>query len=530
MLYKAGYSRTMTDDQQDTIGNATAIIERFGGIRPMANKMNIPVTTVQGWKQRNAIPASRRDDIIKAAVQNRLDLGDLLIGITSEGVATGIDAAAERITHRRKEVFETVVPRSDTMKPLFYGGLLLMAGAIIGGVFAIAPHVRNIASNDDAQRVAELQAEVERLRQEQAKKQQATVMPAMLSDLQNKVKDLSEQAKGYSTVINDLKSGSVEQRIVKLEGHLHQMLPQTRALGLSGMLQKVQGMQQTPQGMNALSGILNDIVAQLEAQGGVSAKPGSITPALQKLRENDPELAQTVEGVAPEDMKAAAMLLGMAQLRDSLMRDNDSFDTDLNILKMTVAKDNTQLLEAIDRLAPQAKKGVLTPTGLSKEFRGLAGEVVAASLTGEDVALQDKLKARLNDVMIVEKNGEQISGTPTQKTINEAQKKLDQGDVPGALALLQTLEGPAADKAAPFIDQAQATVAAQELQKMLGINVLEQLKNSPTLRDPSNMTSGSMKSLLMQVQGMIPGYGYSTDKETGFSIYVPPPITLPVTP
>lgn len=521
----------MTDDQQDTIGNATAIIERFGGIRPMANKMNIPVTTVQGWKQRNAIPVSRRDDIIKAAVKNRLDLGDLLIGITSEAATADIiQPSVERVSHRRQEVFDNV-QRGDTMKPLFYGGLLLMAGAIIGGVFAIAPHVRELGADKvEAQRVAELQAEVERLRQEQAAKAQEAATPSMLTELQTKVKDLSEQAKGYSSVIDDLKNGSVEQRIVKLEGHITQMLPQTRALGLSGMLQKVQGMQQTPQGMSALSGVLNDMVAQLEAQGGVAAKPGTVTPALQKLRETDPDLAMTVEGVAPEDMKAAAMLLGMAQLRDSLMRDNDSFDTDLNILKMTVAKDNQPLLEAIDRLAPQAKRGVLTPTGLSKEFRGLAGEVAAASLTGEEVNFQDKLKARLNDVMIVEKNGQQISGTPTQQTITEAQKKLDQGDVQGAITLLQTLEGPAAQKAAPFIDQAQATVAAQQLQKALGVNILDQLKNSASLRDPANMTTGGLNSLLTQVQGMIPGYGYSTDKETGFSIYVPPPITLPVTP
>lgn len=514
----------MTDDQQDTIGNATAIIERFGGIRPMANKMNIPVTTVQGWKQRNAIPASRRDDIIKAASANRLDLGDLLIGITSAPSSqAGQDFSEDRVPSRRQEKFETVMPRSDTMKPLFYGGLVLLAGAIIGGVFAVAPHVRELASDKEDQRVAALQAEIERMKQQQAQQQQAAQTPSILTDLQTKVHDLSEQAKGYSTVIDDLKNGSVQERIVKLEGHMEEMLPQTRALGLSGMLQKVQGMQQTPQGADSLSGIANALLAQFEAQGGVDAKPGTVAPALQKLRETNPEVKQTLEGVAPEDMKAAAMLLAMAQMRESLMRDNDSFDTDLNILKMTVAKDNQPLLEAIDRLAPQAKKGVLTPQGLSNQFRGLAGEVVEASLTGQDVAFEDKLKARLNDVMVVEKNGEQLSGTETQRAIGEAQKKLDQGDVAGAVATLKTLDGPAAEKTQPFINEAQATLAAQQLQQVLGINIIEQLKGSANSNPSAAMNPAGLNALIGQVQNLIPTYGYATDKDSGFSIYTAPP-------
>ena len=36
------------------IDNATEIIERFGGIRPMAKKIGVAVTTIQGGK--NGIP------------------------------------------------------------------------------------------------------------------------------------------------------------------------------------------------------------------------------------------------------------------------------------------------------------------------------------------------------------------------------------------------------------------------------------------------------------------------------------------
>ncbi len=53
---------------------AERIIARFGGIRPMAHKLNVPVTTVQGWKKRGAIPEVRHDDIRAAAVAHGIEL------------------------------------------------------------------------------------------------------------------------------------------------------------------------------------------------------------------------------------------------------------------------------------------------------------------------------------------------------------------------------------------------------------------------------------------------------------------------
>lgn len=525
----------MTDDQQDTIGNAGEIIERFGGIRPMATKMGVPVTTVQGWKQRNAIPGNRRDDIIRVASENRLDLGNLLIGLTAASaqhekfITPPIHAAAAR------EKYETKMSANDSLsKPLFYAAVLIMVGAAIGGVFALAPKVHEMT--DREKRIEELEAE---LAQERAKKAEIAVAAApatnstvetTLTQMQHKVEDLTKQAEGYSAAINDLKTGTMPQRIAKLEGHVNAMMGQANALGLSSMLQKVQSMQQSPQGMDSLSGVVNAMLGEIggeEKAGAPAAASGDITAALQKLRETDPGVAQTLEGVAPEDMKAAAMLIGLSQLRQSLARDNDSFDTDLALLKKTAAKDDPQLQEAIDRLAPQAKLGILTPQGLSREFRGLAGDIVSASLSGEDVSLQDRVKARLNDVMVVEKNGEQISGTPTQHAITDAQKKLDKGDVQGAIATLQTLQGPAADKVQPFISKAQTTVLATQVQQALGQNTLKQLMGSVHPLPAGVGAQGGLGQLIGQIQGMMPGQGLITDPNSGFTMYVQPSLHLP---
>ena len=87
----------MSIEDVDSLKNASIIIERFGGIRPMAAKVGAPVTTVQGWKKRDVIPGVRRADVIRAANENSIDITDLLTDVPTlssaktESVFTGND-------------------------------------------------------------------------------------------------------------------------------------------------------------------------------------------------------------------------------------------------------------------------------------------------------------------------------------------------------------------------------------------------------------------------------------------------------
>ena len=60
---------------------AQPVIQRFGGIRPMAQKLGVPVSTVQGWKERGAIPANRREEVLAAAERHAIvwEPGDLSV-------------------------------------------------------------------------------------------------------------------------------------------------------------------------------------------------------------------------------------------------------------------------------------------------------------------------------------------------------------------------------------------------------------------------------------------------------------------
>lgn len=72
----------------DDFPDAETVIDRFGGIRPSAAKLGVPVTTVQGWKNRGRIPENRHALIRDVAARLGVDLGSSrpdAAGGTSEG-------------------------------------------------------------------------------------------------------------------------------------------------------------------------------------------------------------------------------------------------------------------------------------------------------------------------------------------------------------------------------------------------------------------------------------------------------------
>lgn len=99
-----------------------AIIERFGGIRPMAKKLNAPVSTVQAWKERSHIPENRLDEIRAAAKQHGIDLDE------AELVKAAEAADAEATTEAAKD--EAAAKKEATISTESKGGTADSAQAV----------------------------------------------------------------------------------------------------------------------------------------------------------------------------------------------------------------------------------------------------------------------------------------------------------------------------------------------------------------------------------------------------------------
>lgn len=518
----------MADDQMSQT-DAQTIIEKFGGIRPMAAKLGAPVTTVQGWKKRNAIPDNRMDEIRAAAKEHGIDLGE-----GDEAAPTGpAQGESARMTppsgsfssvphvekttaekpavtkpessfgaqaERRETAARTPDPsqqqnaqyltEADIMarinkakkeavsKSTLWSMILLILVTLVIA-FTLLPTQTSV--REQGQRLSEAERELMRLKQgapAQAEPERRGLLPQGWQQEIDKLKEetarlkeeigtVREEATTLIKGVTGENAGPLSERVKLVEQQIGQW---TGNEDMTPMFQRVIALLQTAEGMNFLDAASQQLLGVTAVEQGADQPEGEVRTLTDRLKDiqqaGDGPLGQALTGVPQEDLKAAAMLIALSQFRSTLNR-GEPFTEDLILMQNLFAKDDPELAASLERLAPQAASGVLSTKGLSGEFRGLAGEIVVASLSGEDVSLQERAKARLNNLMQVEKQGELVSGTPTQAIVAKAQSQLDAGDTSGALETLKQLEGDARKTALPFMSDLEAALTAGDLKTLL---------------------------------------------------------------
>ncbi len=502
-------------EDQDAIEPAEQVIERFGGIRPMASKMSVPVTTVQGWKKRNVIPGNRRDDVIRAAAANNINLNDILNKTVANDtrLETVMDAAravdqryapnaspapaadVEALIAQIKKSESSAVKKSAAITVTVVSAVAIAAAILLGPGMRGANAPQDAVSSTEVQALREdverIDADVNSVKEEQFSLkglipenmgQTIEELKGSVSQLGTQVGALSETAKVAATeMANDVMgphAGDLTQRMAALQTHAQTV---ASSVNLSDLLARLGQWKQTPEGEQKLDQSSTQLADILKSLNGDTAQ---LEPQLQAAQaQTETPLGQTLAGVPQTDLKAAAMLVALTQFRSSLHR-SGPFEDDLATMRQMVGQDDPELQAAIDRLAPQASKGVLSPEGLSNQLKGLTGDIVVSSIKGEDVSIREKAAARMNEVFQVQKDGELVTGTDTQARIARAQKLLDEGKVDDAVKELQSLQGPALQTAQPVIDQALMTSLAQQVSSALTGKVAAQLPTETTSTNP----------------------------------------------
>ncbi|MBU6235761.1 MAG: hypothetical protein KGQ41_07945 [Alphaproteobacteria bacterium] len=491
-------SEQMMSDE--VIPHGEEIVERFGGIRPMAAKLNIPVTTVQGWKKRDAIPAVRRDEIVSAAQLHNIDLRGVLTDPANQNAATRPMRAAASSAMPEDPALTQTMEAPQQARPRPQGPMPKAATTEGYDMIQIRRMARNtslittvsllvivlgtgfLLFGGEAQSPREISSIEKRLTAVETRGGATSAsdqgfVGRKLAELEQKVGDMQTVFGGdISTFAQQVAAGggaTLTQRLATLEQQLTGASnPGSAAPALTGMVDRMQGMNQTPQGRAEMQKAIDDLRSVV---AGLQSRTDGLDVALSQAKTQSEALNQTFADISGRDLGAAAMLLALTQLRQSADRETP-FTDDLELLRSIAQKTDPELAESVEKLAPYAESGILSPAGLQRELMAAANDIVSAKMKGEDISIKDKLMARMQGMFTIRKDGVPVAGGDEQALIKAASAQLDKGDVAGAMATLEKLNGPAAEAAQPWKNKAAATMVAQQLDMKLVSSLMQKIK------------------------------------------------------
>lgn len=506
-------------------GAAERVIEKFGGIRPMAHKLEIPVTTVQGWKKRGAIPTARHADLLAAATRHgiALDPEELAAAAPSEE-PTAVDATmpegspepagdhstpageARPIGERAADAPPAAppTPESTPLPPPMSAATttqrtgtrnLAVAATLLAllalGTALTAPWwagdllAPTLGEPRSPAAVVALESRVDDLatRLAAAERPQdgsgagTAGLAEALSALEARVAEVDEAARRAEEQAASAASGNGEAaaaRLAEIEQRLEALasrIPE-QPVGAAQLEQQLQGIRTTLE-LNAQA------IAVLEMEANRLA--GELSAAAQRVA----GLAQAVEQRQAADADTQALVLAAGQLRAAL-QGSGSFTAEMRTLRQLGIEDGATA-EAIAALAPHAEEGVATRPQLEARFSRLAPDIVRAERTARDGQWYDRALDRMSSLVSVRRVGGDVPGDDAAAVVARTEALVKDGNLDGAVAELSALQGPAAEAAEPWLAQARARLLADRASEALTRHAIGRLAGFET----SNATSGS---------------------------------------
>ncbi len=405
-------------------GNAEAVVERFGGIRPMAAKLDVPVTTVQGWKGRNQIPVGRFATIRAAAQEHGVDLAAVAAAasprqsVPTAGAAPAAPPDDAPDTAAAEDAAETSEPADDgdsapetasAPPPETAGGgsggaltwvALVLAVAALG-VVLYGRFGPMHAGTGSAALPPDIADRLERL---ESRAPQAD-LPARLGKLEQR---LDEASKNFAAAAvakpGDGKAlAALDERLGALR---------TRLDDLAGRLDGLRG---TPA---ALDEIRKDMTALRSSVTAMSAR-------IKTLEDRPPVSGGEI----------AALAIAVGQL-DAAVAGGGAYRPALDRVR-ALAEDDAAIVREIVVLDPRAGKGVPTVTQLAAGFADIAPKLSTTSPETEE-SWAERLRQKTMSLVKVRPVGKDGARSP----VTRAERALARGDLKAAVAAVEGLSGP----------------------------------------------------------------------------------------
>jgi hypothetical protein len=436
------------DGEPEAAGPTGGIIDRFGGIRPMATKLAVPVTTVQGWKKRGIIPRVRHTDILAAAARENIAIDLVELAATDPTPTPSPRPDIRPPPERAPEPLpQPVAPPPAMNEPI----VVRKTGAVayIALIVALAVGAAGAGAGYIAWQyyLQPLQTRVAAL--------ETRPGAGNTDDLARRVARLESQAgqpAPAATAGAPVAGGADADRLAALEKQLAELKAgsaqsEQLAKGLSD-LQLAAG------GRELLAQSIRDIQSTLAAtQGSVERLNGQVAGLGGRLDKVDAALADRRQ----QTLRAEATILAAGQLRAALAT-SKPFAKQLAAVRAMVPGD-AEINAVLDQMQPYADSGVETADDLTRDFGRLAPNLVRTAVVGDGESWWRQALYHIESVVSIRRTGAEAPGDSTGAVVARAEAKLDEEDLQGAVAMLQGLNGAAADLVSPWIHDAQHRVA-----------------------------------------------------------------------
>ena len=497
--------------------DAARVIEAFGGIRPMAKKLGVAVTTIQGWKERNAIPIRRLDEIRAAAAREGIDLGALAVPAeepmevggaappareapredapTGDGPVEAEPLRVEKVVNTPSGVKEAesvaAGPTVDAApaKPAGWNRALAF-GAGFAGMLAIGALIgwavadRSADQGLDRETVAALE---KRLAAAEKSATDARSAATAAAGQAGALAQRLETAEATAAALNEKLAAQDESAAVKTLGAAVEAL-QAKLEDLSQTVASSRAGERLSRVSADLDRLKANVAALRQAVAEAAERPdardgenAATQAALSELSQGLAALSDKVAAfdrnrlaAAESSLSGLAARVGAAEARlKSIQSSGGATGIVVALSQLRAAAASGRPYEAalavaqnlagadaaaaavLEALAPAAASGAPILPALLREFDTLSGRLAVAAAPAQGADWIDRAWNKLKSTVIVRRTGRGVTGDSTSALVAQAEIELTDGDLAGAITLVRRMPAAVRESASGWLARAE---------------------------------------------------------------------------
>jgi hypothetical protein len=325
-----------------------------------------------------------------------------------------------------------------------------------------------------------------------------------LSEIENEIQRVRESGEGIadlekergrlnSSIENVIgRIDELEKQIDYVRGMLQATSPPSDAVVTNESLQRLSSrmnqLESSDETVNAVMERLSQLEQAMAKSGSnatssatqlsqtmadISARIGSLETGVASSAEGEANAAIRSE----KHVRAQTLVLAVGHLRQTLSS-SAPFTQALQALN-SLGENDPDIMRGVNELTPFAETGIPTLDMLRREYISAAERISAAApesqVSGQSANLFDKAISRIKSLVSVRETGTANTVDVIKGSAETAMDLLGDGDLSGAIVILEALYGPEAEAAQPWLKRARARLTAETTLSRLHVFVVSLL-------------------------------------------------------